>query len=160
MKYPPPRALVKFLKPYDRSIRELALSLRQVVLNELSPCCEYIYDAYSAVALGYGPTDRMQDGICHIAVYSKHVNLGFNQGSTLNDRFKLLQGTGKWIRHITFRDKTDVLRSEVIEYLQLAREQSMRDKSQPPGPKTLVSTVKGVSARKRRPAGSKGRKDA
>jgi len=38
---------------------------------------ENIYDAYSAVAIGYGTSDRLSDGIFHIAVYSRHVNLGF-----------------------------------------------------------------------------------
>jgi hypothetical protein len=151
MKHPTPRILTKFLKPYDRAIRDLALGLRQVVLNEVSPCCEYIYDAYSAVALGYGPTLRMQDGICHIAVYSKHVNLGFNQGTRLDDPDRLLQGTGKWIRHITFREESDLVRPEVRAYLRRAREQSLLDKSQPRGPKKLVSTVKGISSTKRRP---------
>lgn len=155
MKYPTPPVLLQFLKPYDRSIRQLALNLRQVVLGELSPCCETIYDAYSAVALGYGPTDRMRDGICHIAVYSKHVNLGFNQGTVLDDPQGLLQGTGKWIRHITFRKNSEVLRPEVPEYLRRARKLSLQDKLQPPGPKTLVSTVKGKYPTKRRPGAIK-----
>lgn len=151
MKYPTPRALLNFLQPYDPSIRQLTLNLRQVVLSELSPCCENIYDAYSAVALGYGPSARMQDGICHIAVYTRHVNLGFNQGTTLSDPKRLLQGSGKWIRHITFRTESEVHRPEVLEYLRRAHKLSLHDKSRPPGPKTLLSSVKRIYPKKRRP---------
>jgi len=51
------------------------LKLRALVLEEMAPCYENIYDAYSAVAIGYGTSDRLKDGVFHIAVYSKHVNL-------------------------------------------------------------------------------------
>ena len=59
MAYPPPAALKKFLKPYDPDIRDLALQLRALVLEEMAPCYENIYDAYSAVAIGYGASDRL-----------------------------------------------------------------------------------------------------
>src|SRR5713226_8237065 len=91
-KYSAPPALIKFLKPYDRKIRELALQLRALVLEEIGPCYENIYDAYSAVAIGYGTSDRLSDGIFHIAVYSNHVNLGFNDGATLADPKGILLG--------------------------------------------------------------------
>src|ERR687884_241193 len=95
--YPVPAALKKFLKPYDREVRDLALSLRALVLAEMAPCYENIYDAYSAVAIGYGASDRLSDGIFHIAVYTKHVNLGFNDGATLHDPKGILQGSGSRI---------------------------------------------------------------
>jgi len=60
-RYKPPAALIKFLKPYDREVQKLALDLRALVLDEMAPCHENIYDAYSAVAMGYGPTDRLSD---------------------------------------------------------------------------------------------------
>src|SRR5436853_5633264 len=99
MAQPPPAALIKFLKPYDREIRDLALKLRTLVLAEMAPCYENIYDAYSAVAIGYGASDRLSDGVFHIAVYTKHVNLGFNDGATLADPKGILEGSGKSIRH-------------------------------------------------------------
>jgi hypothetical protein len=85
VKYPVPAALRKFLKPYDRKVRDLAIELRALVLEEMAPCYENIYDAYSAVAIGYGTSERLGDGIFHIAVYEKGVNLGFNHGATLPD---------------------------------------------------------------------------
>src|SRR6195256_6699930 len=99
----PPPALIKFLKPYDREIRELALGLRALVLEEMAPCYENIYDAYSAVAIGYGTSDRLKDGIFHIAVYAKAVNLGFNDGASLDDPKGILPGSGNQIRHITIK---------------------------------------------------------
>lgn len=146
-----PRALTRFLKPYDRPVRELALALRQVVLEELAPCHENIYDAYSAVAIGYGTSDRLKDGIVHIAVYTRHVNLGFNEGVLLPDPDGLLLGSGSQIRHLAIRSTDDLGRPEIRAFLRAARKEA--GKSAPPkwGPRTVVSTVKRIYARKRRP---------
>src|SRR6184192_4490763 len=121
MKYPPPAALKKFLKPYDREVRDLALQLRALLLEEMAPCYENIYDAYSAVAVGYGTSDKLRDGIFHIAVYSKHVNLGFNEGATLPDPKRILQGNGNQIRHITIKSVEDIKRPELRAYIRRAK---------------------------------------
>lgn len=156
VRYKPPAALIKFLKPYDREVQKLALDLRALVLEEMAPCHENIYDAYSAVAIGYGPTDRLSDGIFHIAVYSKGVNLGFNQGATLADPSGILEGQGKQIRHIKIRSKADIARPELRVYVRRARRAAIADarKLGEPAPKVagVISTVKAIYARKRRPS--------
>src|SRR5712691_13313367 len=113
----PPPELIKFLKPYDRAIQDLALSLRSLVLEEMAPCHENIYDAYSAVAIGYGWSDRLRDGVFHIAVYTNHVNLGFNYGATLDDPDGILEGSGKQIRHVSVRTPADLARPEIRKYV-------------------------------------------
>ena len=156
MNYPPPRDLVRFLKPYDREIRDLALELRALVLEEMAPCYENIYDTYSAVAIGYGTSERLRDGIFHIAVYSKHVNLGFNEGSTLDDPKGILQGNGNQIRHITIKSVEDIKRPELRAYIRRARKKAFADARKlgeplPKQPDGVISTVKAIYARKRRP---------
>lgn len=157
----PPPALIKFLSPYDRAIQKLALSVRSLVLEEMAPCHENIYDAYSAVAIGYGPTDRLSDGIFHIAVYAKGVNLGFNHGATLDDPMGILQGTGKRIRHISIKTPADLARPEVRAYVRRARKIALDDarKLGETAPKVegVVSTVKAIYPNKRRPVPSSGR---
>ena len=156
MTHPAPKELVKFLKPYDREIRDLALGLRALVLEEMAPCYENIYDAYSAVAIGYGTSDRLRDGIFHIAVYSKHVNLGFNEGATLDDPKDILQGAGSQIRHISIKSAADLERPVLRAYIRRARKKAFADarKLGEPAPKKpdgVVSTVKAIYPKKRRP---------
>lgn len=155
MNHSPPRDLVKFLQPYDPGIRDLALQLRALVLEEMTPCYENIYDAYSAVAIGYGPSDRLSDGILHIAVYSKHVNLGFNDGATLPDPKQIFEGKGNRIRHITIRSSAELKRPEIRSYIRRARREALADASklgQPESkPTGVVSTVKAIYPKKRRP---------
>ena len=157
MTHRPPPALIKFLKPYDRETRDLALKLRDLVLAEMAPCYENIYDAYSAVAIGYGTSDRLRDGIFHIAVYSKHVNLGFNDGATLDDPKGILQGSGNRIRHITIKTPEDIKRPEVRAYIRRARKKALADarklgESAPRKPDGVISTVKAIYPKKRRPS--------
>ena len=156
MNYPPPRDLVRFLKPYDREIRDLALELRALVLEEMAPCYENIYDAYSAVAIGYGTSERLRDGVFHIAVYSNHVNLGFNDGASLDDPNELLQGSGKLIRHITIKTPEDLERPELRAYIRRARKKALDDARRlgepaPKKPEGVVSIVKAIYPKKRRP---------
>ena len=155
MKYPVPSALRSFLKPYDKSIRDLALQLRDVLLQEMAPCYENIYDAYSAVAIGYGTSEKLGDGIFHIAVYAKGANLGFNDGATLNDPRGILEGSGNRIRHIKIRKPGDLKRPELRAYIRRARKKALAEarklgeRYEPP--KGVVSTVKAIYPKKRRP---------
>ncbi len=149
--HPPPKALLHFLRPFRVPVRKLALSMRRLVLSEMEPCVESIYDAYNALALGYGPTGRMNDGICHIAIYARHVNLGFNHGAQLEDPRGILQGSGKWIRHITVREAGSLNPRVIRDYLRRALQQAASRPAAALPPKESVSIIKGISPIKRRP---------
>src|SRR6266536_3021749 len=149
MPYPPPAELKRFLKPFDRETQQLALSLRALVLEEMAPCYENIYDAYSAVAIGYGTSNRLRDGVFHIAVYSKHVNLGFNDGAALDDPKGILLGKGNQIRHLTIKTPDDLAGPEIRSYIRRARKFALAEAKKlgeqpPPKPKGVVSTVKAI----------------
>ena len=126
------------------------------MLEEMAPCYENIYDAYSAVAIGYGTSNRLRDGVFHIAVYSNHVNLGFNDGASLEDPKGILQGAGSRIRHITIKTPQDLERPELRAYIRRARKKALDDARKlgepaPRKPEGVVSTVKAIYPKKRRP---------
>jgi len=148
----PSRELTKCLLHFDPAIRKLTLALRALVIEELAPCYENIYDAYNALALGYGTSDRLRDGICHVAVYAKHVNLGFNEGSSLSDPQRLFRGTGKRIRHITIKSLEDVKQPALREYLRRARKHAGHEVRRAQSAK-VVSTLKATYPVRRRPDG-------
>lgn len=150
MRYAPPKELLQFLESYDRPIRELALATRLLVLEEMAPCIENMYDAYSAVALGYGSSDRLKDGVIHVAVYAGHVNIGFNHGTELDNETGLLQGTGRRVRHITIKRADDLRNPAVRKYLRAAYQLSGMKQSTR-NLKGVTSVVKAIYARKRRP---------
>jgi hypothetical protein len=143
----PPKDLLDLLKTYDRGIQELTLGLRELVLEEMAPCCEYIVEVY-IVSILYGPTHRMKDAICYIGVIKDHVNLGFPRGSELSDPERILEGTGKQMRHIKIRNMSDLDRPAIRAYLQEACERAgfevASDKE-----RTVTTAVKRKSSAKR-----------
>lgn len=54
-----------------------------MVLQEAPTASEIVYDADDAVAPAFTFTGRFKEAFCHVAVYTGHVNLGFNLGSEL-----------------------------------------------------------------------------
>ena len=144
--------LLEFLSAYDDRIVALALTVRRFVLTETPRGTETIYDAYNAVAMGYSFTGRLKESFCHIAVYSKHVNLGFNRGVDLDDPRGILQGAGKQIRHVTIRKASDLKNSYLTRLLRVAvrnaRELGRSNKIPEIAPQ---SVVKAIYAKRRRP---------
>jgi hypothetical protein len=152
---PPDSRLLDFLRVYDPSICSLALGLRTLVLEEAPEAPEMIYDAYNAVAFGFSFTGRLKEAFIHIAVYAKHVNLGFNYGATLADPRGVLVGTGKQVRHIKIGSQADLERPYLREYVRAAIEQA--GDVQSPAAGVPTTQVRGNYPVKRRPAKSAGR---
>lgn len=115
----PPKELIDFLKRFDPAIRELALDARELVLKVLAPPNESILDVY-VLALNYGFSERMKDQVVYIAVYAKHVNLGFHHGARMENPEGVLQGSGKQMRHIKIKSQADLGTPIVRDYLRQA----------------------------------------
>jgi hypothetical protein len=117
-----PAELIEFLAKYDPAIHALALGLRQVVLEVIAPCHEYIFQMRPKIVLLYGATARvMADGICQIAVFRHHVTLVFPDGVALEDPTSVLRGTGTIMRHIRVTTPDDLVRPELRSLLRQAR---------------------------------------
>jgi hypothetical protein len=115
-----PPEVDEFLAPFPEEVQEIVHLLRARVLKVVPNAHETVWDAINAVSLGYSPTTRWQDGIVHIATYSKHVNLGFNQGATVDDPLGIFEGNGSRIRHVTFRTPRDTKAKWIDDYLRRA----------------------------------------
>jgi hypothetical protein len=125
MERPPDPQLLGFLEAYDRHISDLALALREVILEEAPDASESIYQVYT-VAIWFGFSGKMKDMFCYIATNARHVNLGFPRGSSLPDPNRVLEGEGKTMRHIKLRSLRDVERPVVRRYIRTAMEQVAR----------------------------------
>ena len=100
----PNKQLIEFLKPYNSDIQELAFELRNFIVEIVPEANELIWDNYNAVAIAYSKSEKLKDAFCHIAVYSKYVNFGFNRGTELTKQKVQLEGKGKLIRHLKVTD--------------------------------------------------------
>jgi hypothetical protein len=129
---PPSEDLVQLLSHFDEDVMEMH---------------EVVLDAANAVTVAYTPTTRWQDGLCHTPAYTKHVNLGFNEGAALPDPQGVLTGTGKHIRHAAMRALEDVGAAWIPRYLEAAAAQA----GVPLDAGDRGLTVKVMSGPKRRP---------
>ena len=142
----PPPELLEFLYRYDPAIQSLTIGLRRVILEEMAPCHEYIFQMRSKVVLMYGATDRViKDNICAIGVFAKHVTLGFKHGAHLPDARGVLQGTGKTWRHLKLANLTELDRPELRAFLRRARK---RGGLKRPGQRTTDQVVTRVKPRR------------
>ena len=105
--------LKKFIEPYDEGIQKLTLELRNFITDLVPQANELIWDNYNAVALAYSKSEKLKDAFCHIAVYSQHVNFGFNRGAELLKTNIKLNGKGKLIRHISVKDFQSFPKQEI-----------------------------------------------
>jgi hypothetical protein len=60
---------------------------------------EILHDGCPVACLGDAPFG-------YVNVFAMHVNVGFFQGAALPDPARLLQGTGKFMRHVKLRPGT------------------------------------------------------
>ncbi|UOY08279.1 DUF1801 domain-containing protein [Muricauda sp. SCSIO 64092] len=112
-KIKPNPQLRKFMKPYDEEMQKLTLQLRDFITNLVPQANELIWDNYNAVALAYSKSEKLKDAFCHIALYSKYVNFGFNRGAELTKTNVKLNGKGKLIRHISVKDLQSFPKHEI-----------------------------------------------
>lgn len=148
------RDLLKFLSPFDKSIQEIALWLREFVWDLYPDANELIYDNFNALAFGWSPTDRVGHTFCSIAVgrSSNNVHFGFYWGADLTDPKKMLLGQGNQYRYILVRSKDEFPKAYIKKLMKQAYANSLakvKDKTQLRKGTTIT---KSVSAKKRPPA--------
>jgi hypothetical protein len=122
MRRPPHRQLLSYLSAYEPTISDLALALREIILEEAPDASESVYQVYT-VAIWFGFSGKMKDMFCYITTHAGHINLGFPRGATLPDPGRVLEGEGKAMRHIKFRSMDELERPFVRRYIQAAIEQ-------------------------------------
>ena len=105
--------LKKFIEPYDDRIQKLTLELRNFITDLVPQANELIWNNYNAVAIAYSKSEKLKDAFCHIALYSQHVNFGFNRGAELTKTSVKLNGKGKLIRHISVKDFQSFPKQEI-----------------------------------------------
>jgi hypothetical protein len=116
---PPSEELIRELAQFDLKVGELALGLREMVLEEAPVAIEKVFRVY-ALVFWYSLTGRMADAFVQVVVYPKGVNLMFNRGAELNDPDGVLVGEGKIIRHIKVRRPEDLKNRHLRKFIRAA----------------------------------------
>jgi hypothetical protein len=95
------RQFQQILRGHTCPVADLANTLRQLILTAAPTLREQILT-------GYARYWHKAHVVCAMTVHADHVNLLFYYGTNLNDPDHLLIGTGKRLRHLTFREPRDL----------------------------------------------------
>src|SRR5215475_8354682 len=74
---------------------------------------ELLHDGCPTACLGDVP-------FAYVNVFTSHVNVGFFQGASLRDPARLLQGSGKFMRHVKLRPGTNTNPAELARLIDAA----------------------------------------
>ena len=146
--------LFDFIKPYDQHIQGLALDVRQFITELVPQANELIWDNYNAVAIAYSKSEKLKDAFCNIALYGKHINFGFNQGTSLSTVNVPLEGKGKHIRHLQVKNfetfPAEAITPMILEAVEICDRHNPALLEKKTQPKSLVMSI---SEKKVRPKG-------
>jgi hypothetical protein len=90
-----------WLKDHDGELGAIAQRWFKVMRKCGDEVRELLHDDCPVACLGDAPFG-------YVNVFTSHVNVGFFQGSALPDPSRLLQGTGKFMRHVKLRPGTPI----------------------------------------------------
>ena len=96
----------------DPDLAAIARRLRAMIRAVDAKTVETVRLGDNAATYGVGPK-KMTDGYAYIMPMRGYVNLGFYQGALLADPERLLEGTGKALRHVKVRSLADANRASV-----------------------------------------------
>lgn len=114
----------------DQTLITLFKDLRAYVLALYPDSNELLYHTH-ALTTAFSISEKLGDCFCMIPIYSKHLNLGFNKGTLLEDPHQLLKGTGKLMRHIPIHNAEDYRNDKVKTLINAAIDFAIDDMDKP-----------------------------
>ncbi|MCP1726599.1 hypothetical protein J2T60_000564 [Natronospira proteinivora] len=103
-------------------------------IRQLSEARHAMTQAVREVALSVGPdvSEEVKYGgllfsardfaFCGVFAYTHHVSVEFSEGASLPDPHQVLEGQGKYRRHIKLRSKADITEKYLQAYIKAAYE--------------------------------------
>jgi hypothetical protein len=89
-------AIDEWMKAHAGDLGDIALRWFEVMRKCGDEVRELLHDGCPVACLGNAPFG-------YVNVFTSHVNVGFFHGASLRDPERLLQGTGKFMRHVKLR---------------------------------------------------------
>jgi hypothetical protein len=117
-----PKAIDAYVQQRNPALKDVVSAVRRLVKQAVPAAAEAINP--------WGvPVFELNGTLCFLMVSKQHVSLGFAQGTSLSDSSRLLEGTGKNIRHVKLKKAEQVgdpnLRSLLLEAAVLNSKQSL-----------------------------------
>jgi hypothetical protein len=107
------RAIDAWMKQHQGELGAIARHWFEVMRKCGDEVREVLHDGCPVACLGDAP-------FAYVNVFTAHVNVGFFQGANLPDPARLLEGSGKFMRHVKLRPGTSTNTAALSELIETA----------------------------------------
>jgi hypothetical protein len=135
-----------FLQKYSPEMQKLGRASLAHMRKRLPGAIVMVYDNYNALAVGFGPTEKVSAIPLSIALFPRWATLFFMMGSSLEDPDRLLTGKGPKIRSVRI-DGLAMLKSDPVDQLISAAVMQANWKLDPRAKGELI--IKSISPKQR-----------
>jgi len=112
-------AIERWQIEHPGTLGEIAMRWFNVMRNCGSDVRELMHDGF--------PTACVNDtAFAYVGVFTAHVNVGFFRGAEIDDPDALLDGTGKYMRHVRLTPEPDVDAHALTRLIEIAYEDMQR----------------------------------
>ena len=101
----------KYIEEQNSPQKEICQNLREIILRTFPSLMEEIKWGVP----NYG-------NLYYLVALKTHVNLGFSIQNLNKDQIKLLEGTGKTMRHIKIKSTSEIDENKIIKLLKMVKE--------------------------------------
>lgn len=106
-------AIDEWMKTHAGELGAIAREWFEVMRKCGDEVRELLHDGYPVACLGDAPFG-------YVNVFTSHVNVGFFHGASLPDLARLLQGTGRFMRHVKLKPGTATDIAELRRLIDIA----------------------------------------
>jgi hypothetical protein len=120
----PSQRLDRFIDEYPPEIAARARQILTAMQRRLPGAVRLVYDGYTTLAVGFGPSEKASEAPFSIALYPRHVVLVFIYGAGLPDPEGILRGGGKQVRNVILEGEASLDRPAIRALMNAALEQA------------------------------------
>jgi hypothetical protein len=106
----------QYIEEQNSTQKEICRRLREIILKTFPS----IKEEMKWGVPNYG-------NLYYYVALKTHVNLGFSIKNLSNDEIKLLEGTGKTMRHIKFKSVGDIDKERIVKLLKMVMDKKRKD---------------------------------
>ena len=115
-------AVDTWMKEHPGELGAIARNWFDVMRERGNDVRELLHDGHPTACVG-------DAAFAYVNAFTAHVNVGFFRGAELADPAQLLEGTGKYMRHVKLRPDGDIDTSALIDLIEAAYTDMKRRRS-------------------------------
>ena len=106
-------AVNRWMQDHSGQLGEIAKRWFDVMRDCGDDVRELLHDGHPTACVG-------DAAFAYVNAFKAHVNVGFFRGAEIADPKRLLEGTGKFMRHVKLRPESDVDATAVMKLIETA----------------------------------------